>query len=91
MRNDQPWQISTNFSFSLEQPQGANSSCPRYNRAYETLAQANGKLTAGQAMTLLQQVSQPITQWSITYNLTQGTIQLAMDRNYQQVRAFALR
>ncbi len=90
LRNDRPWQVSTNFSFSLEQPQGANSSCPRYNHAYETLAQANGKLTPGQAMTLLQQVSQPSTQWSVTYNLTEGTIQLVMDRHYDQVRDFSL-
>ncbi len=90
LKNDRPWQVSTNFSFSLEQPQGANSSCPRFNRAYETLAQANGKQTPGQAMALLQQVSQSSTQWSVTYNLTQGTMQLVMDRQYGQVRSFAL-
>lgn len=91
LRNDRPWQVSTNFAFALEQPQGANSSCPRYNRAYDALALAEGKLTPGQAMTLLQQVSQPHTQWSVTYNLTQGTIQLVMDRHYDQVRTFSLR
>ncbi len=89
LKNDRPWQVSTNFSFASEQPQGANSSCPRYNRAYKTLAEANGRLTPGQAMTLLQQVSQSSTQWSITYNLTRGTIELAMDRHYNQVRTFA--
>ncbi len=91
LRNDQSWQVSTNFMFSLEKPQGANSSCWRYNRAYQTLAQANGKLTPGQAMTLLQQVSQDSTQWSVTYNLTQGTIQLAVDKHYDQVKTFSIR
>lgn len=91
LRNGRPWQVSTNFSFSREQPQGANSSCPRYNLAYGALEQAGGKLTQAEAMEVLRQVSQPTTQWSVTYNLTQGTIQLVMDRHYGQVRSFALR
>ncbi len=91
LRNDQPWQVSTNFQFALEKPQGANSSCWRYNRVYQTLAQANGKLTQSEALTLLQNVSQDSTQWSVTYNLTQGTIQLVMDRHYDQVKTFSVR
>ncbi len=91
LRNDQPWQVSTNFTFSLEKPQGANTSCWRYNRAYETLSRADGKLTMGESMTLLQQVSQSSTQWSVTYNLTQGTVELVMDKHYGQVKTFSLR
>ncbi len=91
LRNDRPWQVSTNFRFSLEKPQGANSSCWRYNRAYQTLEQSNGKLVPSQAMTLLQQVSQDSTQWSVTYNLTQGNLELVMDRHYDQVKTFSVR
>lgn len=91
LRNDRAWQVSTNFMFSLEQPQGANSSCPRYNHAYEILEGADGKLTAGEAMTLLRQVSQPSTQWSATYNLTRGIVELVMDRHYDQVKEFRVK
>ncbi len=42
-------------------------------------------------MTLLQQVSQDSTQWSVTYNLTQGNLELVMDRHYDQVKTFSIR
>jgi hypothetical protein len=92
--NSAPWQVSTNFLISQEQPQGADSSCWRYNKAYAALQHSGGTLSSGEAMELLEDVSQEgdyPTLWSVVYNLSQGSLTLAMDRNYQQMLNFALR
>jgi hypothetical protein len=88
--NDQPWQVSTNFEFAPQPPTGADSSCWRYNLAYETLSAAEGKLTQPEAMNLLQSVSQPSTLWSVTYNLRSGQIEVSLRRHYDQVYRFQL-
>ena len=91
--NAEPWQVSTNFLISEEQPQGADSSCWRYNKAYTTLQQAGGALSAAQAMELLEDVSQPgdyATSWSVVYNLSTGVIHLSMGRDYAHVYEYAL-
>jgi hypothetical protein len=94
LRNAQPWQVATNFIISEEQPQGARSSCRRYNHAYQTLEDQNGSLTGSQAVDLLEQVSQSgdyPTIWSMVYNLTSGEIRVVTDRNYQQIYTFQLK
>jgi predicted choloylglycine hydrolase len=91
--NTSPWQVSTNFLISQEQPQGANSSCWRYNKAFIALQQSGGSLTETEAMELLQDVSQPgdySTLWSVVYNLSQGEIVLAVGRDYGRVYDFSL-
>ena len=42
----------------VENPVGANSSCWRYNRAYNALEDASGALSTDAAILLLQSVSQ---------------------------------
>jgi hypothetical protein len=91
--NTSPWQVSTNFLISEEQPQGANSSCWRYNRAYEALEQANGDLTDGQALALLEEVSQSgdfPTIWSVIYNLSERETRLVVEGDFEQVFDFSL-
>jgi hypothetical protein len=92
--NEAPWQVATNFILSEEQPDGAASSCRRYNRAYQTLEDQHGSLTSPQALDLLEQVSQSgsfPTIWSVLYNLTTGEINVVMDRNYQEIFTFQLK
>jgi hypothetical protein len=94
LRNEQPWQVSTNFIISAEQPEGATSSCRRYNSAYHRLEDNQGLLTGAQALDLLAETSQAgdyPTIWSAVYNLTSGEISLVMDRNYEQVYTFQLK
>ncbi len=87
-RNDQPWQMATNFIVAATdgQPQG---NCPRYDRISERLQEAGGKLSVQEALGLLDGVSQgwaqaqSSTQWSIVYSLTSGEIQVVMGRNYE--------
>ena len=88
--NEEPWQVATNFLISGISPQDGTRLCPRYARAYDTLQQAGGMTSPTQAMTLLADVSQPNTMWSVVYGLTSGEISLSMDRYYDQVHAFSL-
>jgi predicted choloylglycine hydrolase len=88
--NDQPWQVATNFVFAPQPPAGADSSCWRYNLAYQTLAATEGKLTQPEAMALLRNVSQPNTLWSVTYNLRSGQVEVSLRRHYDQVHQFQL-
>ncbi len=91
LRNVQPWQVSTNFILALERPEGATSSCWRYNRAYAALERTEGALFRDEAVSLLEEVSQPNTMWSVVYSLTGGKVSVAMGRNYDRVHSFALK
>jgi predicted choloylglycine hydrolase len=87
VRDDKPWQVSTNFLLSeAQQPD-----CWRYNKASESLSRTEGNISEGQAMRILQNTSQDGTVWSIVYNLSKGQISLAMGRDYDQVHTFKLK
>jgi len=94
LRSPVAWQVSTNFLLLEETPNGASSSCWRYNTAAQRLDQARGVLEMNQAMGLLQQVSQPggsATLWSVVYNQSSGAIDVVIHRAYNQVYTFRLR
>jgi hypothetical protein len=90
LRNEQAWQVATNFLLSGYSPEGAKSQCRRYARAYDMLERAGGRLSQQEAMDLLRSVSQDITMWSVVYNLSSGEISVAMGREYGQVHRFKL-
>ena len=57
------------------------------------LEQADGNISPEEAMTLLEDVSQPgntSTIWSVVYNMTGGDIQVVVGREYTQVDRFKL-
>ncbi len=87
VRDDKPWQISTNFLLSeANQPD-----CWRYSIATKSLGDSAGGKSAGEAMSLLQNTSLDHTVWSIVYNLTTGQIKLALGKDYDQVHSFQLK
>ncbi len=88
---EDPWQVSTNFLISVEKPQGANSSCWRYNHAYEELQTTEGNISSEAAMTILDSVSQPSTIWSIVYDRTSGEISVVVGRQYDKAHRFKLK
>ena len=93
LRNENPWQVATNFVISDERPTAADSSCDRYNTSYQILENHDGSLDDSQAMALLGQVSQAgrfPTIWSVLYNLTTGQVRVAIDRNYDELYTFQL-
>ena len=94
IQNEEPWQVSTNFIISQVKLQGANAPSRRYNRAYETLEEAGGRLSQAEAMDLLSNVAQSggaSTIWSTVYNTATGDFQVAVDREYDQVYEFNLK
>ncbi len=92
-RSRQPWQVSTNFLFAEVPLDKARTECWRYKTADATLSQSDGVLDAQGAMALLQRVSgagTTATIWSVVYNLSNGQVQVVMDRDYDQVFSFVL-
>jgi penicillin V acylase-like amidase (Ntn superfamily) len=92
VRNDKSWHVSTNFLLSETTQVPQTMGYWRYNKANDQLAKTKGRLSQDEAMKLLQGVSQEnSTTWSIVYNLSTGTIQVAMGRDYEQIHTFSLR
>jgi hypothetical protein len=87
--NDQPWQMATNF-LCAENGECTEGRCRRYDAISERLAETQGRLAMEEAMDLLAEVSQESTQWSILYDLSDGEINVALGRDYQQVHGFHL-
>lgn len=83
-RNESAWQGATNFLMASTNghPQGE---CPRYDRISQRLDELEGRISTGDAVRLLGDVSQPSTQWSIVYGMSSGNIEVVMGRNYSEV------
>jgi len=88
--NVEPWQVVTNFLVSEEQPQGAASSCWRYNAAYGRLELTGGTASAQEAMSIAAAASVPETIWSVVYNLSQRDLDVVVGGNYDRVHHFTL-
>lgn len=86
----EPWQVATNFVVSGHNPSSARSQCRRYAHADTALQQAAGLLSQAGALALLQDVSQPITMWSVVYGLSSGKVSVVMGRDYDQVHRFQI-
>jgi hypothetical protein len=66
----------------------AEGYCPRYDQMDRQLLTAGGKLNSQEAMSLLGQVSQPSTQWSIVYEMSTGDLRVTMGRQYARAYTF---
>jgi len=87
--NDEPWQVATNFlRSSVEHPENGNYW--RYNEISAQLTETNGRIKLNAAMQLLADVAQNNTQWSVIYQMSTGTINIAMGQQYQDIHEFQL-
>lgn len=86
VRDDNPWQVSTNFLISEE----TKPRCFRYDTANERLAESLGAISQDDAMNLLKAVKLDNTVWSIVYNLDSGKILLSVGQDYQNLHRFEL-
>ena len=86
---ERPWQLGTNFPVVLTEG-NPGGHCWRYDRIAETLEPTDGDLCLADAMALLQAVSTDMTQWSIVYDLADLTMDLVVDRRYDDVHTFSL-
>jgi metal-dependent hydrolase (beta-lactamase superfamily II) len=87
--NDKPWHLATNFLLSSVRDPSAGQ-CWRYDRIEQRLTQTQGRLSLQEAMDLLAQASQALTQWSVVYGLSTGEVQVAMGQQYDTVHTFLL-
>ncbi len=90
LRNESPWQVATNFLVASTDghPEGQ---CWRYDHINERLTEAGGQLATRDALSLLAEVSQNNTQWSVVYGMTSGDVSIVMGRDYAgQVHTFHL-
>ena len=87
--NETPWHQATNF---LRAAAGeiAEGKYWRYDRIYRQLTKAKGRITAKDAMDLLEDVSQWGTQWSVVYGMSTGDVSVAMGQQYGNVHIFHL-
>ncbi len=89
LRNEEPWQVSTNFVISdYEEP--GEASCWRYDSTSAQLEEYKGDITADLAMDILESVSQPFTIWSTVYDMSNGDIRVAMGTKYNEIHKFNL-
>ncbi len=89
MPNDRPWHLATNFLRSAV-GENAQGKCWRYDTVFSRLTQAEGRLTGQAASTLLSDVSQESTQWSVVYEMSTGDVEVSMGRRYSNVHTFHL-
>jgi hypothetical protein len=79
--NESQWQVATNFLLASTNGD-TQGQCWRYDLINERLNELEGQISVRNALRLLEDVSQDITQWSIVYHMTTGAIDVVMGREY---------
>ena len=87
--NETPWHLATNHLRVVAEEIGGWG-CWRYKEIDERLVERQGRLSAQEALDLLEQISQPSTQWSVVYEMSQGQVHVSMGRAYDAVHIFEL-
>jgi hypothetical protein len=85
IRNQNQWQVSTNFILTGTSHSSAIARCWRYKKAWEMLEATSGHITQQKAMTILNEVSQPNTIWSIVYDVSRFDTRVVMGRNFDKI------
>ena len=94
IRNQAPYQVTTNFVITDTPPGRRLQSCWRYAKVFRKLETSDGILSQNEAWNLLKDVAQAgesSTIWSIVYGMSSGNIQIVMDRKFDQVHTFKLK
>jgi predicted choloylglycine hydrolase len=91
LHNTHPWHAATNFILTGLAQDSALSSCWRYKKVWETLEAHPALRSSSDALTLLEDVSQGNTIWSVVYDTTSLDFELVMGKKYGQVHEFNLK
>ena len=91
LRNTHSWQVATNFIITGLSPENARASCWRYKKVWETLENQVTRLSLFNALSLLKDVSQRNTIWSVTYDTSSLKFLVVMGKKYDQVHEFNLK
>ncbi|MBN2000922.1 linear amide C-N hydrolase [candidate division KSB1 bacterium] len=87
INNSEPWQVSTNFIVTgSAAPQ--QTPCWRYDLIYKTLQDAAGRISTGNALKNLENVSQDHTMWSVVYDMSARSLLVSLDRDYENIFEF---
>lgn len=87
--SDGPWQVATNF-YLADSTAAQRQADRRYNRLDTMLTEATGQASFSEAMTMLADVAQHHTRWSIVYGIKSGAVWLATSKRYETVHEFQL-
>ena len=90
IRNTHSWQVATNFILTGLSQEIALSSCWRYKKVWKTLENQARMESPVYALSLLKDVSQPNTIWSIVYDTTSLDFLVVMGKKFDQVHEFNL-
>jgi hypothetical protein len=85
--NENPWHLATNYLLASVAG-STEGECWRFDEISHRLADDEGQIILQQAIELLEDVSQDITQWSIVYGMSTLEINVAMGRQYENVHYF---
>jgi predicted choloylglycine hydrolase len=91
LRNTHPWQVATNFIITGLSPENSRASCWRYKKVWETLENQVSMFTPLNALSLLKDVSQGNTIWSVVYDTSSLDFQVVMGKKFDQVHEFNLK
>jgi len=86
----QSWQVATNFNITGYSQDSAQVYCGRYERVWETLENQSAPFSQLNALSLLKDVSQSNTIWSVVYNTSTLEFLVVMGKKYDQVHEFNL-
>jgi hypothetical protein len=90
-RDGRAWMVSTNFLLSRVPVESRDSACWRYAKASSALRDLGGILADESSLLgLLSGVSQATTRWSAAYDLSEGSLALALGRDYSKVYRWRL-
>jgi choloylglycine hydrolase len=90
LRNMHPWQVATNFIITGLSPENARASCWRYKKVWETLENQVTLHSLLNALSLLKDVSQQNTIWSVVYDTSSLDFLVVMGKKYDHVHEFNL-
>lgn len=85
-RNTQPWHVATNHYLATN----PDKKCFRMERCKKVLGQAEGKLTADEAMDLLERVRIGCTVWSLVYEMNEKKVTVCLDSDFEKRYTFTL-
>lgn len=89
IRNQEPWQVSTNFLVKYARPDSILDRCWRYSNIYLALQGYSGIITNQNAMDILN-TAYNYTQRSAVYNQTTGKVILCVGGKYNQLHKLRL-
>ena len=88
MRGDKNWLSATNFYLTGQDK--PLQQCRRFAQIHRVMSDKQGSLSIDQTFSLLKNVSQRNTQWTIVYDMANRSAQVATDRNFKQRSKFRI-